>query len=370
MRISTPRLTVAAAVAFAAVALSGLSQAATTGDPLAGQQWGLDQVKAPAAWQTSTGSGALVAIVDSGVDLDHPDLATKLVPGGRTYLGCGPSGCGNGDWESGPAARRAAKSPHGTHVAGIVAAATGNAIGVAGVARDARLLPVKVLDDEGGSFQDIALGIRYATDKGADVINLSLGALPGVQALTFTGIISDVTKAIAYARANGTLVVAAAGNNFQVPLCGTPAFDAGALCVTATDKREAPAVYSNMGIKPDLASVAGPGGSLLPACGEDVVSTVAQGSGGSSFCAGFGRDYDQYAGTSMAAPHVAGVAALLAAQGRDDDAIMKVLLTTSRLPGTGMRGVFSPNYGFGIVDAAAAVAAPGAKRSGLSARRR
>jgi serine protease len=174
--------------------------------------------------------------------------------------------------------------------------------------------------------------------------------------------VSDVQDAITYARGKGSVVVAAAGNDFMFPLCGTPAFDDGAVCVTATDKREAPAAYSNMGLKPDLAAVAGPGGSLLPACGEDVVSTVAQGTGRSASC-GYGTDYDEYAGTSMATPHVAGVAALLAAQGRTDENIVETLLTTSRQPVAGVRGAFTPQYGWGIVDAVAAVAAPGATTS-------
>lgn len=349
----------AVAAALGLTAFTGLSQAAETGDPLAVKQWGLDQVRATQAWPTSTGAGAVVAVVDSGVDLDHPDLAGQLLQQGKTFLECGNNGCGNGDWESGPNARRASKSTHGTHVTGIVAAATGNGLGVAGVARDAKILPVKVLDEEGGTFEDIALGIRYAADQGADVINLSLGAIPGAQALTITGLITDTQEAIAYARGKGSLVVAAAGNDFQVPLCGTPAFDSGALCVTATDRREAPAAYSNMGINQELQAVAGPGGSLLPICGEDVLSTVPVGTGRSEVC-GNGKDYDEYAGTSMATPHVAGVAALLAAQGRDDDAILAVLLTTSRQPITGTRGVYTPSYGYGIVDAVAAVAAPGA----------
>jgi subtilisin family serine protease len=352
-----------AGLAVSAALVLGLASAAPagasdTGDPLSPKQWGLDQVRAPAAWSTTTGSGALVAIVDSGVDLDHPDLKSKVVSG-ATFLGCGNTSCGNGDWQSGPADRRESDDPHGTHVAGIAAAATGNGIGVAGVARDATILPVKVLDADGGSFKDIAAGIRFSADKGADVVNLSLGALPGVQALTFTGLISDVQKAITYARSKGTVVVAAAGNDFMFPLCGTPAFDNGAVCVTATDKREAPAAYSNMGLKPDLAAVAGPGGSLLPVCGEDVLSTVAQGTGRSGVC-GYSADYDEYAGTSMATPHVAGVAGLLAAQGRSGDNIVKTLLTTSRQPKTNVRGAFTPQYGWGIVDAAAAVAAPGA----------
>ena len=358
-----PLALLATAVLVGGSALTTAALAASTGDELSGKQWGLDQVRAPAAWSTTTGAGAVVAIVDSGVDRDHPDLQGKLV-GGATFLGCKTS-CGDGDWESGPKDSAKDKSTHGTHVAGIAAATTGNGIGIAGVARDAQILPVKVLDEAGGSFADIAAGITYAADNGADVINLSLGALPGVQALTFTGLISDVQKAITYARSKDVVVVAAAGNDFQVPLCGTPAFDRGALCVTATDKREAPAAYSNMGINQNLQSVAGPGGSLLPLCGEDVLSTVPLGTGRSSGC-GVGTDYDEYAGTSMAAPHVAGVATLLAAQGRSANEIMSVLLSTSRQPVSGLRGVFTPSYGFGIVDAAAAVAAAGGSSTASS----
>ena len=346
----------AAATLLGGSALTAAALAGTNSDPYAAKQWGLEQVRAPAAWDATRGAGAVVAIVDSGVERSHSELKDKLV-GGATFLGCkkestdGNGSCGTGDWNDGNTSTR---SEHGTHVAGIAAAQGDNGIGIAGVAPDAAIMPVKVLDEAGGSFADIAAGIRYAADNGADVINLSLGALPGVQALTLTGLISDVQKAIDHARGKGVVVVAAAGNDFQVPLCGTPAFDRGALCVTATDKREAPAAYSNMGINQQLQSVAAPGGSLLPICGEDVLSTVPAGTGRSGTC-GYTDDYDEYAGTSMAAPHVAGVATLLAAQGLSGEAIMTTLLTTSRQPVTGLRGVFTPSYGFGIVDAAAAV---------------
>jgi subtilisin family serine protease len=348
-----------AVIAAACALVAGAAAPATAApdDPLYSQQWGPEQVRAEQAWPTSTGSGVTIAIVDSGVDFDHPDLAGKLLQG-ATFLDCGASSCGNGDWESGPARRQGSKSEHGTHVAGIAAASTGNGIGIAGVARDARILPVKVLDEEGGSFADIAAGIRYSADRGAEVINLSLGALPGVQALTFTGVISDVQDAVAYARARGAVVIAAAGNDFVSPLCGTPAFDEGAMCVVATDRREQRAAYSNGALNPSLDAVAAPGGSLAPICGEDIVSTVPLGTGTATVC-GYGRDYDEYAGTSMAAPHVSGVAGLLAAQGRSDRDIMEVLERTARKPGTDVRGVFDPVYGYGIVDAAAAVAAGG-----------
>jgi subtilisin family serine protease len=351
---------VAAAVAAACtLALAGAVPAvAAPDDPLYSDQWGPQQVRAEQAWSTSTGSGTIIGVVDSGVDFDHPDLAGKLLQG-ATFLDCGTTSCGNGDWESGPAERQAVKSTHGTHVSGIAAAATGNGTGIAGVAPAARILPVKALDEDGGSFEDIASGIRYSVDHGADVVNLSLGALPGAQALTFTGVITDVQEAIAYARERGVVVVAAAGNEFVAPLCDTPGFDRGALCVVSTDKREARSAFSNFALNQELDAVAAPGGSLAPVCGEDVVSTVPLGTGRAAAC-GYGTDYDEYAGTSMATPHVAGVAALLAAQGRSDENVMTALESTARHPGTGTRGVFDPVYGYGIVDAEAAVAHPGA----------
>ncbi len=345
-----------AGLAALALTLAAASPAsAAPNDPFYAKQYGPQQVRAEQAWATSRGAGVVVAVVDSGVDLSHPDLKGKLVRG-ATFVDCSPS-CGNGDWRGPDGVGQSADS-HGTHVSGIVAAATGNGIGIAGVAPDAKIMPIKALEDGSGSFEDIASGIRYAADNGAKVVNLSLGAIQGVQALTVTGIISDVQDAVTYARSKGVSVIAAAGND-AVPLCNTPGFDAGTICVAATDKREAPAAYSSGTIKPDLKAVSAPGGSALPACGEDIVSTVPGGQGRSAVC-GYGTDYDEYAGTSMATPHVAGVAALLFAQGRTLDNVESTLLSTARTPGSLARGVYTTEYGYGIVDAQAAVAAPGA----------
>jgi subtilisin family serine protease len=347
------------AVAAAALAMAPAAQAAPPDDTYWDLQWGPRQIHADQAWATSTGAGQTIAIVDTGIDLDHPDLAGKIV-GGVTFIDCAtqPDGCGDGDWESGGAAAGAGV-PHGTHVAGIAAAVTGNGTGIAGTAPDAQLLAVKVLGEEGGSFEDIGAGIRWSADHGADVINMSLGALPGVQALTYTGVISDVTDAIAYARSKGVVVVAAAGNDFASPLCGTPAFEDGALCVAATDRNELRSAYSNLTIKPDLNAVAAPGGAGLLSCQDDIVSTVPLAAADGSCESSEGTPgYDFYAGTSMATPHVAGVAALLTAQGRSDDEVVSVLERTARTPVIGTRGTFTPVYGYGIVDAAAAVAAP------------
>jgi subtilisin family serine protease len=322
-------------------------------------QWGPKQINAEQAWAESTGKGQVIAIVDSGIDLGHPDLRKKIA-GGATFTGCAEDGpCGNGDWESGPPeAREEGASPHGTHVAGSAAAVTGNRIGIAGVAPHAKLLAVKVLTDEGGTFEEVAAGIRWAADNGADVINMSLGALPGVQALTITGIIDDTRRAVDYAVSRGVVVVAAAGNDFA-SICGEPAFDADVLCVVATDRLENKASYSNFALDESPTNVvAGPGGAAFLACEEDIISTVPAEAGG--FCTdNVGTPgYDFYAGTSMATPHVAGVAALLTAQDRSREEVESILKETARTPGLELRGTYTPVYGFGIVDAEAAVTAP------------
>jgi serine protease len=331
------------------------SAAAATNDPYSSRQWALQQLRAEAAWATSTGAGQVIAVVDSGVDLTHADLRDKLVPG-ATFTGCAtaPNGCGDGGWTSGNTADP--PSPHGTHVAGIAAATTNNGVGIAGTAPGARIMPVKVLTEAGGTFQEIAAGIRWAADHGADVINLSLGALPGVQALPLLGISADARLAIDYAVSRGVVVVAAAGNDFA-SICGEPGFNANALCVVATDPREVRSSYSNFAVQEGMNVVAAPGGAGLLSCEDDVISTVPNGTE-STCTSDSAAGYDYYAGTSMATPHVAGVAALLTAQGRSVAEVYAVLKATARQPVVGVRGVLNPVYGYGIVDAAAAVAAP------------
>ncbi len=339
----------AGSLALVGVLTSGPAAQAATNDPLYGKLWGLQQVKAEQAWPSTTGTGAVVAVVDTGIDFTQPDLQGQVLQG-ATFTGCQTQRpCGNGDFR-GPDGQNNGDE-HGTHVAGTIAAVRGNGIGVVGVAPSAKILPVKVLEDGSGSSEDIGDGIRWAADHGADVVNLSLGSVPGGQALAISGLDSAMRDAIAYARSKGVLTVAAAGNS-STALCNDPAFTSAAICVGATDRNGLHSWYSELPNKTDFKSVSAPGGAGLTSCDDDIWSTVPRGTG--SVACGQG-DYDAYAGTSMATPHVAAVAALLYAQGRSVDQVENALLSTAVTPGAGTRGTWSPAYGYGVVDAQAAV---------------
>ncbi|WP_318843270.1 S8 family serine peptidase [Janibacter indicus] len=319
--------------------------------------YGLDQVHAEQAWSSSRGAGTVVAVVDTGVDLGHPDLQGRLVPGADFVCGEQKGSCGDGSWK-GQDGEGQEPDVHGTHVAGTIAATADNGIGVAGVAPDAKVMPIKVLEDGSGTNEDIAEGIRYAADHGADVINLSLGGLPGTQIFSILGLDTTMKDAIQYARDKGTLTVAAAGNTSTL-LCNDPAFSSDSICVGATDKNEMKSYFSELPVTFRGKGVAAPGGSgrlLGGDCSEDILSTVPRGTG-TDEC-GEGKDYAAFAGTSMATPHVAGVAAILFGQDRSMANVERAILSTSRHPLLGARGGYSALYGRGIVDAQAAVAYP------------
>jgi thermitase len=233
-------------------------------DPWFVNQWGMVKIQAPQAWEVTTGSPTInIAILDTGVDQDHPDLAGKLI--------------GNINFSN--SATVDDVYGHGTHVAGIAAAMTDNAIGVAGLGYAATIMNVKVLSDVGaGAYSWIASGIIWATDNGADVINMSLGGPSDSSALE---------DAINYAWSKGVVVVAAAGNNGDsTPMY--PAYYTNCMAVAATDSLDRLAGWSNYG---DWVDVAAPGVSII--------STINNGG------------YGIMSGTSMASPHVAGLAALV-----------------------------------------------------------
>lgn len=338
---------------------------ASASDPLVKYQWGLSQIRAHDAWNATRGDGAVIAILDSGVDLRHPDFAQtdslgrpKLMRG-VSFVGC--AGCGNGDWRSSPDPFDGGH-PHGTHVAGIAAAAGNNGIGIAGVAPNARILPVRIGDEYGNvSTWAIAMGVEWAVDHGADVINLSVGG-PALELelLGLAGADGGVAEALEYAAAQGVLVVAAAGNRGGL-LCDSPGVHEGVLCVVATDDAAQRATYSNAPIKPDLATVAAPGGSGGPDCGANIVSTMPLDLGTSACGYSSDRAYGELYGTSMATPHVSGVAALLFSLGCDRQGALDALTSTAVTPGTETRGEWTLTHGYGVVDAAAAAAAATAR---------
>ncbi|MDN4592861.1 S8 family peptidase [Polycladomyces subterraneus] len=263
----------------------------TPNDPyFSTQQWGPQKVQAPAAWDiTKSNSNVWIAIVDTGVQYDHPDLAGKVYAG-YDYV--------DNDWDPYDG------NGHGTHCAGIAAATTNNGTGIAGMAPNASILAVRVLDSSGsGTLDDVANGIIYATDAGANVISLSLGSTAGAQTLK---------DAVDYAWNHGVVVVAAAGNNgLSTP--NYPAYYSNAIAVAATTSSDVKASYSNWGSWVDVA-----------APGSSIYSTYPTNS------------YASLSGTSMATPHVAGLAGLLAAQGRSNSNIRAAIQNTADpISGTG-----------------------------------
>jgi subtilisin family serine protease len=315
------RRAVAAALA-AALLLLGAGPALAAGAP-AQATWHADQARVPEARALGGGgAGVLVAVLDSWVDASHRDFEGRVLPG---------ADCTSGTCVDGPPA--ADPCDHGTHVAGTVAASS------YGVAPAATVLPVKVLAYDAsadppacnGTVNGVAAGLRWAVARGARVVNLSLGALvPGLSSSP------EITAAVDEAVALGAVVVFAAGSA-SVPV--TDAYGGGAVIVAATGPDGAVADYSQRG---DGVTLAAPGGSPDGSASCSPTSCVT-----SLFP---GDRYAVAAGTSMAAPHVAGVAALLLAQdpSRTRDQVVATLrATASPVPGGGA--------GDGLVDATAAL---------------
>jgi subtilisin family serine protease len=288
---------------------------ATANDPYMGSEWHLSKMGATSAWDTTQGNGVVIAILDSGVDASHPDLAAQMVPGYNIY---------NNNTDT------ADVCGHGTGVAGTAAAATNNGAGVAGVAGGAKIMPVRIAfaDASGACYaylSTIASGITWAADHGAKIANISYDGLAGSSA---------VLSAAAYMKSKGGLVFVAAGNDGT---SRTFAPTTNVIVVSATDSTDTKASWSSYG---PAVSLAAPGAGIW--------STAK------------GGTYKSWNGTSFAAPAAAGVAALVMATnpGMSNTAVESMLFATAVDLGTAGRDNL---YGYGRVNASAAVAAAKAK---------
>lgn len=274
--------------------------------------WGLYKVNAPTAWDTATGAGVVVAVVDSGVDITHPDLQANIYSAPNEIAGNGLDDDSNGyvDDVTGWDFFEYDNSPndtngHGTHVAGTIAAVGNNQRGVVGLAYNSKIMPLRGLGTDGGGWDSgLSQAIVYAALNGADVINNSWGG---------SGRSPLATDAINLAYSLGVIIVSAAGNSNMESCQFSPANVEKSITVAATDPSDVKTYYSNYGVKLDVAAPGGIG--QIPAYG--ILSTAPPTSylestyGVPTQTGPNGEKYMAISGTSMAAPHVAALAALL-----------------------------------------------------------
>ena len=261
-------------------------------------KWGMEKVNAPSAWSRTRGKGVKVAVIDTGIDFDHPEITTV---GGYNAIDSSVSYKDD--------------NGHGTHVAGTIAAAD-NDIGVVGIAPDVSLYGVKVLNARGrGTFAGVIDGIQWAVQNGMDVANMSLGASRGTEAL------KDAMDA---AKAAGTIIIAAAGNSGGS--VGYPAAYDSAIAVAASNSSDKVAYFSSRGSEVDL---------IAP--GVSIKSTY------------LGGGYRSLSGTSMACPHITGLAALAVANGASGWDAVKAALEGAASPLEG--DIPREQQGAGMVDA-------------------
>ncbi len=348
--------------AGAAVAEVNLLRQATAipNDSFYNRQWHYENINLPTAWDTTTGSSnVIVAVVDTGVLTQHPDLSSQLVPGYDFISDASRANDGDGidndPNDPGDNSFGGSSSFHGTHVAGTIAAQSNNNIGVAGVAWLSRIMPVRALGVNGGTNFDVIQAMRFAAGlsndsnttpaQRADIINLSLGSEFSSQSEQAT--INEIINA-------GVIVVASAGNSSS-SLPSYPAAYDGVISVSATTISNTLASYSNTGSTIDVAA---PGGSTSTdlngdGIGDGVVSTIGDDGGGS-----VQFSYAALQGTSMAAPHVAGVAALMKAvhPGLTPTQFNNALLSGDLTDDLGSAGR-DDNFGYGLINAQKSVVA-------------
>ena len=312
-------------------------------DPYYDYQWHLDNavyggIQAEEAWDVSTGSGVKVAILDTGIAYEDyreswwrryyraPDLANTCFVAGHDFV--------NNDSHAND------DNSHGTHVAGTVAQSTNNGTGVAGVAFDSCLMPVKVLDKNGsGTYAQVADGIYWAVDHGADIINLSLGGSSPAQTLE---------DAVAYAYNHGVTVVAAAGNNGSSSIDYPAAYNDYVIAVGATRYDETLAYYSSYGLSLDLVA---PGGDLnIDQNSDGYDDGVLQNTFNPNTKRTNDFGYWFFQGTSMASPHVSGAAALLISNGTasNPDEVRTILQEAAKDLGT---PGWDETFGWGLINA-------------------